>query len=166
VASEASACGDLVYSHDSSLFFPSLGAVALRVKGARAFLVSDSVASAAGVGAPTAARGPGGELLLAGSVHSLADGFIHVVASGLTPLAEAWDMASLRPRRVLSLRSDSVEGSTTHRQDLDPLRPGAPADLTLFWESRGAAASLSGAGLKLAATYVRGVRVYQSDFKL
>nr|WP_275900976.1 amidohydrolase family protein [Paenibacillus periandrae] len=107
---------------------------AFRVKGERALIVSDAVYLC---GMPpgeyeTHVGGqviltPEGRLhlaanpqLLAGSAQLLAWGIEHVTRSGLASLADAWDMASVRPATAMSLQASAG------------LQPGAPADLAIF----------------------------------
>ncbi|MFK7694580.1 N-acetylglucosamine-6-phosphate deacetylase [Paenibacillus sp. HJGM_3] len=107
---------------------------AIRVKGERAMLVSDAV-HLGGLPAGTymshkrvqVVKTEEGRLhladnpkLLAGSVQALPWGVAHLVASGICPLPQAWEMASLGPARRLSL---AVQQG---------LEAGAPADLVLF----------------------------------
>lgn len=58
--------------------------------------------------------------ILAGSAQMLTWGVRHLVRSGLTDLAEAWEMGSVRPAHFMDLPSKRG------------LSPGAPADLVLF----------------------------------
>ncbi|OPH49616.1 N-acetylglucosamine-6-phosphate deacetylase [Paenibacillus ferrarius] len=108
--------------------------VVFKVKGAQAMLVSDAVSlSGLPAGAYTTHIGgsvvltPEGKLhlaeddnLLAGSAQMLLRGIEHVTNRALADLAEAWDMASVRPSSCMKLPSSSG------------LAPGAPADLVLF----------------------------------
>ncbi|MFC5985432.1 N-acetylglucosamine-6-phosphate deacetylase [Marinicrinis lubricantis] len=65
----------------------------------------------------------GNPKLLAGSVKMLKDGIEHVVRSGLSHWVTAWEMASVRPARLMDLPVQHA------------LAPGAPADLvTLEWK--------------------------------
>ncbi len=129
--------------------------VFLRVKGDRAFLVSDTVALA---GMPpgeyrTPVGGqviitPDGRLvladdprLLAGSICPLHDAISYLVNRGLTTASEAWTMASTRPATFLGL----------------PVRAGlvvgAPADVTVWeWHE---------ARITITATYKDGKRVWK-----
>jgi len=111
----------------------------LRVKGRRAFLISD-VSPLAGLepGPYRMASGqkvvltPSGALmlagsnqtsahgLLAGSARTLTDGVGQLVQWNMAVLADAWDFASVLPSRFLGLPSRAG------------LRQGAPADLVLF----------------------------------
>jgi N-acetylglucosamine-6-phosphate deacetylase len=108
--------------------------VVMKVKGNRAMLVSDAVAlSGMSPGAYTTPVGgrviltPQGRLhladndqLLAGSAQMLLKGIEHLTSAGLAGLAEAWDMASIRPAGFMGL--PAAAGLTA----------GAPADLVLF----------------------------------
>lgn len=91
--------------------------VVMRVKGARALLVSDTVALA-GMPPGEYANQVGGRVvleesgrlhlasdprLLAGSALPLIAGITHLVRSGLATLETAWAMASTRPRALLGL---------------------------------------------------------------
>lgn len=127
--------------------------VILRTKGERAVLVSDAVHLAglepgtydAPVGGKVVLT-PEGKLhlasnpnLLAGSVGMLRQGVERLVASGLAPLAEAWDLASVRPSAVLGLKSG--------------LSKGAPADFVLFDADEGR--------VRIVETYKGGKRVFK-----
>jgi N-acetylglucosamine-6-phosphate deacetylase len=108
--------------------------VIMKVKGDRTMLVSDAVALAGmPPGAYTTPVGgkvvltPQGRLhlaanenLLAGSAQMLLKGIEHLVRSRLATLAQAWDMASIRPASFMSL---PTAGGLT---------PGAPADFVFF----------------------------------
>jgi N-acetylglucosamine-6-phosphate deacetylase len=108
--------------------------VVMKVKGDRAMLVSDAVSlSGMPPGAYTTPVGgrvvltPEGRLhlaenekLLAGSAQMLTKGVEHLIGNGLAGLAQAWDMASVRPAGFMGLAT--AEG----------LAVGAPADLVLF----------------------------------
>jgi N-acetylglucosamine-6-phosphate deacetylase len=62
--------------------------------------------------------------LLAGSAQLLLWGLEHLARSGLRPLEDAWDMASLRPAALIGLPAASG------------LAHGAPADLVVYrWEA-------------------------------
>jgi N-acetylglucosamine-6-phosphate deacetylase len=108
--------------------------VIMKVKGDRTMLVSDAVALAGMPPGPyTMPVGgkvvltPQGRLhlaanenLLAGSAQMLLKGIEHLVRSRLATLAQAWDMASIRPASFMNL---PTAGGLT---------PGAPADFVLF----------------------------------
>lgn len=127
---------------------------AFRVKGERALIVSDAVYLC---GMPpgeyeTHVGGqviltPEGRLhlaanpqLLAGSAQLLAWGIEHVTRSGLASLADAWDMASVRPATAMSLQASAG------------LQPGAPADLAIFRQHDGR--------IEIVKTYKQGRLVY------
>ena len=108
--------------------------VILRLKGARAVLVSDAVALAGmapGV-YDTHIGGlveltPEGKLhlrgnpdLLAGSAQMLTAGIAHLARSGICGFADGWEMASIRPAALMGL-------PTQHG-----LTAGAPADFVIF----------------------------------
>ncbi|MDB5324164.1 MAG: N-acetylglucosamine-6-phosphate deacetylase [Phycisphaerales bacterium] len=108
--------------------------VVLKVKGERAMLVSDAV-SLSGMPPGAYSTPVGGrvvltpegrlhladnEMMLAGSAQMLVRGVEHMVSSGLAGLAEAWEMASVRPAGFMGL---AVSAGLT---------AGAPADLVLF----------------------------------
>jgi N-acetylglucosamine-6-phosphate deacetylase len=128
--------------------------VILKVKGPRAILISDAV-SLAGMRPGIYATPVGGrvvltregrlhlaenEKLLAGSVQMLVHGIEHLERNGLATLAEAWEMASVRPANFMKLSTAAG------------LTPGAPADLVLFhrWQER----------IELAVTYKAGQLVH------
>lgn len=106
--------------------------VMLRAKGDHAFLVSDAVASySADPGEYRRSVGgrvrltddgrltlAGSPELLAGSIHLLPTAIEHLVAECLAPLPLAWEMASIRPARLLGRETG--------------LHPGAPADIVMF----------------------------------
>lgn len=108
--------------------------VFIRVKGDKAILVSDAVfLSGLEPGRYTTHIGgevvlaPNGKLhlaenpnLLAGSAQMLLWGIQHLVKTGLSSLADAWDMASIRPSFLMGL--PTAKG----------LQQNAPADLVLF----------------------------------
>lgn len=112
--------------------------VAMRVKGDRAMLVSDAVALAGLPPGPyeTPVGGqvvltPEGRLhladnpgLLAGSAQMLLHGIHHLTSRGLATEAQAWEMASVRPARLVGLPQAAG------------IAVGAPADLVVF--TRGA----------------------------
>ncbi|ULL18282.1 N-acetylglucosamine-6-phosphate deacetylase [Paenibacillus sp. H1-7] len=130
--------------------------VVLRTKGNKALLVSDAVSfSGLAPGAYDNHIGgrvvltPEGRLhmadtpgLLAGSVQMLPWGISHLVKSGLAPLEDAWDMASVRPSAFMGLPSQHG------------LAAGAPADLVLF--------ELKDQNVTVVQTYKQGSRVYDS----
>jgi N-acetylglucosamine-6-phosphate deacetylase len=60
------------------------------------------------------------ENLLAGSAQMLLKGIEHLTRSRMATLAQAWDMASIRPASFMNL--ETAGGLT----------PGAPADFVLF----------------------------------
>ena len=108
--------------------------VVMRVKGDRAIVVSDAVALA-GMPPGTYTMPVGGQVvltpqgrlhlaanekLLAGSAQMLLHNVRHLTSRGLTTLAEAWEMASVRPARLMGLPQAAG------------LAVGAPADLVLF----------------------------------
>lgn len=130
--------------------------VVMKVKGERALLVSDAVALA-GMPPGTYAMPVGGEVvltpegklhladnprLLAGSAQMLLHGIEHLMRHHLTFFATAWEMASVRPARLMNLPGAAG------------LAPGAPADLVLLHLEKGR--------LVLDETYRRGERVYQA----
>jgi N-acetylglucosamine-6-phosphate deacetylase len=107
--------------------------VALKVKGEKALLVSDAV-SLAGMPAGEYETHIGGKVvltpegrlhlasnpkLLAGSVQMLTWGIAHLVNRGICSLADAWEMASIRPATKMGL--PTAKG----------FQVGAPADLVL-----------------------------------
>ncbi len=132
--------------------------VVMKVKGARAMLVSDAVALAgmpAGEYSTPVGRRvvltPAGRLhlaendkLLAGSAQMLTWGIAHLVRRGLATLAEAWEMASTRPATFMGLKS--AAGLTV----------GAPADMVVFRRDAGGA-------IHIQRTYVGGECVYAAD---
>lgn len=112
---------------------PSFLRVLLKMKGDRAFMVSDATRFAgmapgvysASIGG-SVRLGADGHLsmaerpeLLAGSASLLPRQLFHLAASGLVSFAEAWDLASLAPARAASMEPYG-------------LQMGAPADLVLF----------------------------------
>jgi N-acetylglucosamine-6-phosphate deacetylase len=108
--------------------------VAIKVKGAKAMLVSDSVSLAGMPPGPyhthigdQVVLTEAGKLhldglpnVLAGSAQPLLWGVQHLLRRQLCTLAQAWDMASVVPNRFMDL--PQREG----------LQPGAPADLVVF----------------------------------
>lgn len=78
--------------------------------------------------------------LLAGSVQPLKGAVYFLVERGLCTLAKAWEMASVRPARLMGL---PVEGG---------LAPGRPADFVLFTVNR--------EGIEIMETIKRGKCVY------
>lgn len=133
--------------------------VILRVKGERVMLVSDAV-SLSGmppgqydlhIGGKVVLT-PEGKLhladhpnLLAGSALTLIHGIEHLVKSGLASLSEAWEMASVRPSRLIGLPAK------------DGLKAGIPADLVVF--------SPNGWKIDILETYKDGVLVYSKNKK-
>jgi N-acetylglucosamine-6-phosphate deacetylase len=131
--------------------------VVLKVKGDKAILVSDAVGfSGMAPGEYESHIGgrvvltPEGKLhlaenpnLLAGSAQMLTRGIGHLVRSGLSSFSEAWEMASVRPARLLDL---PVKNG---------LMAGAPADLVVF--RRG------DTGLTVLQTFKAGKLVYDAD---
>jgi N-acetylglucosamine-6-phosphate deacetylase len=131
--------------------------VAMKVKGAKAILVSDAV-YLSGLPAGEYSTHVGGkvvltpegrlhtaanEKVLAGSAQMLIWGIEHVVRRGLASLSEAWDMSSIRPAELLGLKARSG------------LAVGAPADLTVFdWD---------GDRVSLHETYKAGSLVYERN---
>lgn len=108
--------------------------VILKVKGEKAIVVSDAV-SLAGMPPGTYSQPVGGDVvltpegrlhlasnpkLLAGSAQMLPHHISHLVKRGLATLQEAWDMASIRPAKLLGLPQAAG------------IAVGAPADLVLF----------------------------------
>ena len=104
------------------------------MKGSRAFLVSDAVhlggmqpgtyethiggrVTLTGDGALHIAGDP---TLLAGAAAPILKGVEHLALNGLASLADAWDLASIRPATYMGL--PQAKG----------LAAGAPADLALF----------------------------------
>ncbi len=126
----------------------------LRVKGDKTILVSDAVYLS---GMPPGdydthigkkvVLTPRGKLhlaentkLLAGSVQLLKDGVHYLVISGLASLAQAWEMASIRPSQFLNI--PPKQG----------IKPGAPADIVIFnWNDD---------GFDILQTYKNGELVY------
>ena len=130
--------------------------VVMKVKGERAMLISDAVALA---GTPPGKyRTPvGGEVvltpqgrlhlaenekLLAGSAQMLLRGIEHLVDAGLARLAQAWEMASIRPARFMGMPQAAG------------LSAGAPADLVLFGRER--------EGIRVIQTIKMGEAVYSN----
>jgi N-acetylglucosamine-6-phosphate deacetylase len=128
--------------------------VVMKVKGARAMLVSDAV-SLSGMPPGQYATPVGGrvvltregrlhlaenEKLLAGSAQMLVRGVEHMVSSGLAGLAEAWQMASVRPAGFMGLPVAAG------------LDVGAPADLVLLRRD--------GNALRVEQTYKAGELVW------
>ncbi|NHW36598.1 amidohydrolase family protein [Paenibacillus aceris] len=131
--------------------------VVMKVKGEKALLVSDAVMFS-GMQAGTYESHIGGKVvltpegrlhlaeqpqLLAGSVQMLLKGVSHLVRRGLCSLGEAWEMASIRPARRLSLPVSSG------------LQPGAPADVLLLDWRDGEVAEP-----RIAGVYKNGVSVF------
>lgn len=132
--------------------------VIMKVKGDKAILVSDAVyLSGLQPGSYTTHIGgevvlaPNGKLhlaenvnMLAGSAQMLLWDIQHLVKSGLSSLADAWDMASIRPGELMGL--PSARG----------LERGAPADFVLF-EPR------EDRSLSILSTYKSGKLVYTAS---
>jgi N-acetylglucosamine-6-phosphate deacetylase len=131
--------------------------VAMRVKGAKAMLVSDSVSLAGMPPGPYRTHigdrvvlTEAGKLhldgqpnVLAGSAQALVGGVGHLLRRNLCTLDGAWDMASVVPNRFMNL--PQREG----------LQPGAPADVVAF--------NWNGSELRVLQTYKAGELVfYQS----
>ncbi|UVI28318.1 N-acetylglucosamine-6-phosphate deacetylase [Paenibacillus spongiae] len=131
--------------------------VVIKVKGKQAMLVSDAV-SLSGLEAGTYTTHIGGQVvltpegrlhlaenekILAGSAQMLLAGIEHLTGRGLAELAEAWDMASVRPATVMKLPSAGG------------LEAGAPADLVLFRRE--------GSRIRIEQTYKGGERVYSKS---
>jgi N-acetylglucosamine-6-phosphate deacetylase len=127
--------------------------VVMKVKGARAMLVSDAV-SLCGMPPGEYTMPVGGrvvltqegklhlaenEKLLAGSAQPLLRGVEHLITSDLADFAEAWEMASIRPATFLALPQSGG------------LAQGAPADLLLL--------SREGGDIRVVQTYKSGVPV-------
>ncbi|WP_127581533.1 N-acetylglucosamine-6-phosphate deacetylase [Paenibacillus koleovorans] len=131
--------------------------VALRIKGPRAFLVSDA-AHLAGMPPGRYLTHIGGEVVLqpsgklhmaenerylAGSAQMLPAGIAHLARSGLCPLAEAWNRASCYPAEFAGISGLSAG-----------LSVGVPADLTLFhWDGR---------SISIKTVYKNGQLLYES----
>jgi N-acetylglucosamine-6-phosphate deacetylase len=113
--------------------------VVMKVKGPRAMLVSDAV-SLCGMPPGQYTMPVGGRVvltaegrlhlaenpkLLAGSAQMLVRGVENLVGRGLAGLAEAWEMASVRPAGFMGLRAAAG------------LSVGAPADLVMFRRGEG-----------------------------
>ncbi|WP_159888729.1 N-acetylglucosamine-6-phosphate deacetylase [Paenibacillus puerhi] len=132
--------------------------VALRTKGDKLALVSDAVYLAGMEPGPyhthiggNVTLQPNGRLclteqpnLLAGSALPLTRGIEHMVRIGLCDWPEAWELASIRPSRSMSLPTEQG------------LQLGAPADLALF-------TSDEAGELQIHKTYKRGRLVYSSE---
>ncbi|MDF2959373.1 MAG: N-acetylglucosamine-6-phosphate deacetylase [Paenibacillus sp.] len=108
--------------------------VFMKVKGEKAILVSDAV-YLSGLEPGSYTTHIGGEVvlaangklylaenpnMLAGSAQMLLWGIEHLTKKGLCSMADAWDMASVRPSELMGLPSSKG------------LQPGAPADLVIF----------------------------------
>lgn len=133
--------------------------VIMRVKGERALLVSDAVSfSGLEPGEYTSHIGgkvvltPEGKLhlaenpnLLAGSAQPLKRGIEHLMKKGLCSLAEAWEMASLGPARLVNLPI------------MNGLSEGAPADFVLFQREK--------KGIRIRETVKHGKCVFCSHEK-
>lgn len=128
--------------------------VIMRVKGERAFLVSDTVYLGGlppgeyrtHIGGDVVLR-PDGKLhlarspeLLAGSVKPLLYAIKHLVDAGLCSFADAWDMASVRPAAFLGLPAQVG------------IAEGAPANLILMKQSK--------SGWEVQEVWHAGVKVY------
>ncbi|MDR0271605.1 N-acetylglucosamine-6-phosphate deacetylase [Paenibacillus sp.] len=113
--------------------------VAHKVKGEQLILVSDAV-SLAGMSPGVYETPVGGNVtlteqgrlhltgqpaLLAGSALPLVAGIGHMEEAGICSLGEAWDMASVRPSRLMNLPTSAG------------LTPGAPADIAMFTLGQG-----------------------------
>ncbi|MNI48365.1 N-acetylglucosamine-6-phosphate deacetylase [compost metagenome] len=131
--------------------------VVLKVKGAKALLVSDAV-SISGLAAGTYHTHIGGkvvltpegrlhtaenEQILAGSAQMQLWGIEHLLNRGITSLSDAWNMASIGPAGFMNLPSAAG------------LSPGAPADFVLF--------RMEGSHILLEQTYKSGERVYRRN---
>jgi N-acetylglucosamine-6-phosphate deacetylase len=131
--------------------------VAMKVKGDRAMLVSDSVSLAGLPPGPyrthigdqvvlTAAGKlhlDGQPNVLAGSAQPLRWGVQHLLRRNLCALPQAWDMASVVPNRFMDLPARAG------------LQPGAPADLVVF--------TWNGSDLRVLYTYKAGELVFQQS---
>jgi N-acetylglucosamine-6-phosphate deacetylase len=129
-----------------------------RVKGEHCILVSDSAALAgmppgryhAEIGGDVVLAASGrlymadNERYLAGSAQMLLFGIEHLLLKRICELAEAWDMASIRPARLMRL--DELAFG---------LEVGKPADIVLF--------NWNGNSLDLQQVYKRGVEVKTSN---
>lgn len=138
--------------------------VMMKVKGDRAILVSDAVyLSGLEPGRYTTHIGgevvlaPSGKLhlagnanLLAGSAQMLLWGIQHMTRRGLSSLAEAWDMASIRPSRLMGLPTSSG------------FQPGAPADLILLESGDDSTLSLLAAFKEGQLVYDKGIKERQA----
>lgn len=128
--------------------------VILKVKGDRAVVVSDAV-SLAGMPAGTYQQPVGGDVvltaegrlhlasnakLLAGSAQVLPHHISHLIRRQLASAVDAWDMASVRPSRLLRLPQAAG------------LSEGAPADLVLY--------RLTDGRVTIEKTFVRGEARY------
>ncbi|QNK55792.1 N-acetylglucosamine-6-phosphate deacetylase [Paenibacillus sp. PAMC21692] len=134
--------------------------VVLKVKGEQAMLVSDAVSlSGLPSGAYTTHVGgevvltPEGKLhlasnerILAGSAQMLLWGIEHLTNRGLAELAEAWDMASVRPAGFMKLSAAAG------------LAAGAPADFVLYRRDD--------ERIRLEQTYKSGELVFHGSEKL
>jgi N-acetylglucosamine-6-phosphate deacetylase len=131
--------------------------VVMKVKGNQAMIVSDAV-SLSGLPSGTYSTPIGGkvvltsegrlhlaenERILAGSAQMLLWGIEHLSNRGLASLAEAWDMASIRPAGFMQLPCASG------------LALGAPADFVLYRKE--------GNRIQLKQTYKSGELVYSID---
>jgi N-acetylglucosamine-6-phosphate deacetylase len=131
--------------------------VFMKTKGEQAILVSDAV-YLCGMKPGTYTTHIGGEVvlaesgklhlahnpgLLAGSAQMLLWGIEHLISRGLCDFATAWEMASIRPSKLM--QAEAEEG----------LQPGAPADLVLL--------ERDGGRLNVSATYKGGVLVYERE---
>ncbi len=124
--------------------------VAMKMKGDRAILVSDAV-HLGGLPPGTyhsrkrtyVVKTPEGRIhladnpgLLSGSGQMLPWGIAHLVRNGLASLAEAWEMASIRPSKYMELPTAAG------------LEAGAPADVVIFEKIN--------AGIRIMHTYKAG----------
>lgn len=133
--------------------------VIFKTKGAQALMVSDAV-YLSGMAPGEYSTHVGGKVvlteegrlslasnpkILAGSAQMLLWGIEHVVRSGLAPLADAWEMSSVRPAGFMKLAAGQG------------LAVGAPADLVLF--------DRAADRIQLLKTYKDGELVYEPGDK-
>jgi N-acetylglucosamine-6-phosphate deacetylase len=124
------------------------------VKGHKAIMVSDSV-SLAGMPPGNYSTPVGGRVVLtpegklhlannpgtlAGSAQALIQGVSNLYGKGLCGLADAWELASINPAKLMGLAQQQG------------LQPGAPADMVLFYDDKHV--------LYVSATYKNGINVY------